>query len=642
MSLSSSTDSPGSPISRTERERPSGEATLAELERILQSATFRESESLKRFLRYTVEHTLKGEGTQLKEYRLGVDVFERPTSFDPRTDPVVRMAARRLRAKLVEYYNGEGPNDPVWIDVPKGSYAASFSSHLHRTVTSVPEAGPPTRLWFVLAACVLVLAAISVTLRWRAVRHSSSTDSQGSSIAVLPFLNLTGTQDDEYLSDGLTDELTGALSRLPGLRVIARTSAFKFKGKADDVRSIGNQLSVTSLLEGSVQRNGEKLRVTVQLIRTEDGSHLWAETYDRKTSDSFALEDYVSEAVTRALRLRLATVQPAASRRSTNPEAHDFYLRGRYWWNRRTPDAVRKSITYFNQSLEADPLYAKAYLGLADAFTVLGFNDQAAAEDVVPKARKASEQALQLDGSLSEAHADLAAALFYREWDLRRAEQEFTLAIQLNPNYATGRQWYGVLLMCEHRFDEASAQFTRAHGLDPLSPMIVLDLGQVRYYAGHYDAAIEQAQEVLAEDPHFAMAHDLLGMAYAREGRFPEALSEFQRYVELSGRDPDALMRLAATYAASGNRKRALDLAQEMENASDGNYVAAYDVSVVYAALGDRNRAFDWLGHAIDQRSSSCLLLAIDPSFEAIRADPRFVADLRRVGLAQAVSSGGS
>jgi len=201
---------------------------------------------------------------------------------------------------------------------------------------------------------------------------------------------------------------------------------------------------------------------------------------------------------------------------------------------------------------------------------------------------------------------------------------------------------YGVFLMCEHRFDEASAQFTRAHGLDPLSPMIVLDLGQVRYYAGHYDAAIEQAQEVLAEDPHFAMAHDLLGMAYAREGRFPEALSEFQRYVELSGRDPDALMRLDATYAASGNRKRALDLAQEMESASDGNYVAAYDVSVVYAALGDRNRAFDWLGHAIDQRSSSCLLLAIDPSFEALRADPRFLEDLRRVGLAQAVSSDGA
>jgi tetratricopeptide (TPR) repeat protein len=423
------------------------------------------------------------------------------------------------------------------------------------------------------------------------------------------------------------------LSRITGLRVIARTSAFKFKGTAEDVRVIGSQLNVASLLEGSLQRRGEQLRITIQLIRTSDGSHIWAETYDRDARNTFALEDEVCKAVTGVLRLRLASGQPGAGRRVQNPEAHDFYLRGRYWWNRRTPLDVRKSIVYFNQALEKDPLSAEAYLGLADAYTVLGFNDQASADEVVPKAREAAEQALQLDDSLSAAHTDLAAALMYHDWDFQRAEQEFQRAISLNPNYATAEQWYGILLMCQGRLDDAFQAFTHAQRSDPLSLMISLDLGQVHYYAGRYEAAIEQARKVLADVPDFAMAHDLLGMAYERQRRFPQAIGELQRYLDLSGHDPDAVMRLAIAYADSGDRQRAMDLSRQMKGTPKANYIPAYNLAVVYGVLGDGDLAFEWLGRAIDQHSSSCLLLGIDPAFEKLRSDPRFLASVHRIGL---------
>ncbi|HKV77203.1 MAG TPA: tetratricopeptide repeat protein [Candidatus Sulfotelmatobacter sp.] len=606
-----------------------------ELEKILASELFREAEGLKRFLRFSVEHTLQGEGDQLKEYRLGVDVFDRESSFDPRLDPVVRMAARRLRVKLHEYYEGDGATDPIHIDVPKGGYAAAFSSaplHPRRIAGEHPK---QKHSGLVLPTAVLLLAVVIIAMYWLRQRRPGTAASQESSIVVLPFLNLTVNQDDEYLSDGLADELTGSLSRIPGLRVIARTSAFKFKGKAEDVRSIGSQLSVTSLLEGSLQRSGQQVRITVQLIRTSDGAHLWAETYDRNASDPFGVEDDITEAITRVLRIRVASLgQPGVGRRPVNSEAHDLYLRGRYWWNRRTPPAVWKSVAYFNQALEKEPLYAQAYLGLAEAYTVLGFNDQAAADEVVPKARASAEQALQLDETLSEAHAALAAAVLYHDWALPRAEQEFRRALQLNPNYATAHQWYGLLLLYERRFDEALGEFTQAQRSDPLSLMIVLDIGQVHYYSGHQDAAAQLAQKALTQDPDFAMGHDLLGMAYERQKRFPEAIAEFQKYLDLSGRDPDALMRLALTYADSGERRRAQDLAKEMESAPKNSYTSAYNIAVVHAALGDKDIAFDWLRRALDQHSSSCLLLAVDPVFDGLRSDPRFQQGMRKVGLA--------
>ena len=610
-------------------------AIQSQMEKMLASESFHDAEAMRRFLRYAVEQTLRGQGGQLKEYRLGLEVFDRNSSFDPRLDPVVRMAALRLRAKLREYYEREGRHDPVCIEIPKGGYAATFSSRPAHPLRIAGKSPARRQSHFaLLVGCLLVVAAIAGVYWARTIERTRAARlTEEASIAVLPFLNLTSNPDNEYLSDGLADELTGALSQMSGLRVIARTSAFKFKGKAEDVHTIGNQLNVASLLEGSLQRNGEHLRVTVQLIRTSDGSHLWAETYDSTADNTFAVEDEITQAVTGALRVRLADAE-SRSQRLVNPEAHDLYLRGRYWWNRRTPFAVWKSVAYFNQALEKEPLYPQAYLGLADAYTVLGFNDQEAADEVAPKARAAAEQALQIDNGLGEAHAALAATLLYHDWDFRRAEQEFRRAIQLDPNYATAHQWYGLLLMCERRFDEALPEFAKAQRLDPLSLMITLDVGQVHYYSGRQEAAIQQAQKALAQDPDFAMAHDLLGMAYEKEGRYPEALREFQTYVKLSGDDPDSLMRLALTYADTRNADAALALAKRIENVPKGTYVPSYNLAVIYATLGEKERTLEWLRRAVGEHASSCLMFAIEPAFEGLRSDPRFQSLARDVNLA--------
>jgi TolB-like protein/tetratricopeptide (TPR) repeat protein len=616
-------------------------AVRLELEKILASPLFRDAEGLKRFLRYSVEQTLLGKGDQLKEYRLGLDVFDRDVSFDPRIDPVVRMAARRLRSKLKEYYAGEGKSDQVLIEVPKGGYAVVYSSHPSRpSPVQAPEhvnVEPPSspRRFGAVSLFAGLLAVALAILWWNSGSRRQATSAPAvSSIAVLPFLNLTGDPNDEYLSDGITDELTGGLANLEGLRVVARTSAFKFKGKADDVRAIGKQLGVTSVLEGSIQRSGGQLRVTTQLIRTDDGYHIWAETYDRDAHNAFDVEDEVTRSVGSALRIEMSRIDLGpAKRHLVDPEARDLYLRGRFWWNRRTPPTTWKSIGYFNQALEKDPLFAQAYLGLADAYFVLGTNDQALPADVFPKARAAARQALQIEDGLGEAHATLAAVTYFYDWKREEAEREFRRAIELNPNHASAHQWYGLLLMTSRRFAEASTEFERAQDLDPLSLMIALDLGQVDYYSGNSDAAIAQAQKVLMYDPNFSAAHDLLGMAYLKKGLPKMALPEFEKYAALSGHDPDALMRLGETYAAIGDRHRALEIIRSIENPAKGSYSSAYEIAVVYAALGDHGQAMQMLRHSLDQHSSSCLIIGVDPAFAELQSDAHFQALMDRVGL---------
>jgi TolB-like protein/Tfp pilus assembly protein PilF len=611
-----------------------------QLEKILSSDGFRDAEGLKRFLRYSVEHTLHGEGRQLKEYRLGVEVFDRESSFDPRLDPVVRMAARRLRSKLKDYYEIEGKRDPIWIAVPKGSYAAAFS---RRDSKELPiggklELSPHAKYWWLAGIALVVVLFATVTgtvIYWiRAHRSPTAAPSEQLSLAVLPLLNLTGNPDNEYLCDGVTDELTSALSKLPGVRVVARTSAFKFKNKPEDVRSIGEQLNVASVLEGSLQKSGERLRITVQLIRRADGFHVWSQTYDRDSRDAFAVEDEITQTIADTLRVHLAQAgQQVEGLRRVDAEAHEPNLRGRYWLNRRTPPDLWKAIAYFNQALEKDPAYAQAYLGLAEAYSTLGANDQASPRDVLPKARAAAEQALRWDESLGEAHAVLAWVTFLDGWNSGLAEREFRRALQLSPNYAAAHQWYGLTLMLQRRFDESVREFNLAQNLDPLSLILSIDKGVVYHYSGRQDKAIEEAQQVLAHDADFADAHLLLGMAQERQRRFETAVQEIDKYLKLSGQDPDALMKLGVAYAHSGDRASALQMIAEMRKPSAGNYTPFYYIADIYAALGDKEAAFEWLDRALDQHSNSCLLLAIDPAFEDFRSDPRFQEAARKIGL---------
>lgn len=611
---------------------------LKELGKILSSEAFRDAEALKRFLRYTVERTLHGEGDLLKEYRLGVEVFDRDSSFDPRLDPVVRMAARRLRFKLKDYYETEGLQDPICIAVPKGSYAAAFSPSAPKGLpVAVVEASQVAKYrWLAGIGLVLLFATfVATVIYWYRARQSQAgVLAQHPSLAVLPLLNLTGNPDNEYLCDGVTDELTSALSKLPGVLVVARTSTFKFKNKPEDVRSIGAQLNVASVLEGSLQKIGDRLRITVQLIRTADGYHVWSQTYDRDGRDAFAVEDEITQTIAATLRVRLGQAgQPTEAPRRIDAEAREVSLRGRYWLNRRTPPDLWKAIGYFNQALEKDPSYAQAYLGLAEAYSTLGANDQASPREVLPKARAAALQALRWDESSGESHAVFAWISFLDGWNSALAEQEFRRALQLSPNYSAAHQWYGLTLMLEQRFDESLREFDLAQDLDPLSLILSTDKGVVYYYSGQQDKAIEQARQILAHDADFADAHLLLGMAQERQKQFKSAEQEISKYLEVSGHDPDALMKLGVAYAHAGDRARALQMVTEMRKPTTGQYVPFYYIADIYAALGDKEAAFEWLDRALGQHSNSCLLLAIDPAFEDFRSDPRFQEATRKIGL---------
>jgi TolB-like protein/Tfp pilus assembly protein PilF len=631
--------SPAGPTAPQGREDIFAEPEIGkELDKILSSATFRDAEALRRFLRYSVERTLHGEGGLLREYRLGVEVFDRDSSFDPRLDPVVRMAARRLRSKLKDYYETEGIQDPICIAVPKGSYGAAFSHTVSKALpVAVVEQSQPTK-YRQLAGIVLVMlfaAVIGTLIYWfRARQLQAAALTQHPSLAVLPLLNLTGNPDNEYLCDGVTDELTSALSKLPGVRVVARTSAFKFKNKPEDVRSIGSQLNVASVLEGSLQKSGDRLRITVQLIRAADGYHVWSQTYDRESRDAFAVEDEITQTIAATLRVRLGQAGQQVERtRRIDAEARELNLRGRYWLNRRTPPDLWKAIAYFSQALEKDPAYAQAYLGLAEAYSTLGANDQASPREVLPKARAAAQQALRWDESSGESHAVFAWITFLDGWNSALAEQEFRRALELCPNYPAAHQWYGLTLMLEQRFDESLREFNLAQDLDPLSLILSTDKGVVYYYSGRQDKAIEQARQILAHDADFAGAHLLLGMAQERQRQFKIAVQEIGKYLEVSGQDPDALMKLGVAYAHAGDRTRALRMISEMQKPTASKYVPFYYIADIYAALGDKEAAFAWLDRALDQHSNSCLLLGIDPAFEDFRSDPRFQQATRKIGL---------
>ncbi len=619
-------------------------AVRNELDSLLASPSLRDSDLLKRFLRYIVENTLAGEGDQLKEYRLGVEVFGRDSSFDPKLDPVVRMAARRLRGKLQEHYDNGGRSALVRIEVPKGAYATSFvtvaeppvatsdDSHDRPRQQPIPESSSVAhRRMGALAVAFVLLLTIGAAVLY--LRHSRflQLKNQPPSLAVLPFLNLTGNPDNEYLSDGITDEITGSVAKAAGLRVVARTSAFKFKGKSEDVREIGRQLNVSSVLEGSIQTQGERLRITAQLIRTSDGYHVWSETYEREFKDTFEVENEISRALAAAMSARLSPAADNLRTHTVDPLAHELCLRGRYFGQRLSLDDFKRATSYFNQAIDRDPLYADAYTGLAAAYVSEGANALVAAAEVYPKARAAAERAIELNPNQPEAHAILANATFFYDWDLPGAERELKRAIELDPNSARAHQWYGILLYYSRRFDEAREQFQRAKELAPLA--IQVDLTMVMLYEAehNFDQGIELSRKILSEHDHF-LARVFLASLYADKKQYPEAISEAQKAVAMASDDPDANLVLANIYVQSGQREQGLAIVRQFVD-NQKALLVPFDLAVIYAILGDREQMYEWLDKMIEQRSPASLKLDIAGAFDPYRSEPRFQEILRQTGL---------
>jgi serine/threonine protein kinase/Tfp pilus assembly protein PilF len=487
------------------------------------------------------------------------------------------------------------------------------------------------RVVIAVGVFALAIAAIAYYL------HARNTEVAIESIAVLPFVNQNHDADSEYLSDGVTESIINSLTQLPNLKVIARSSVFRYKGKETDPLVAGRELGVRAVLTGRIMHRGDDLTISTELVDVRDNKQLWGEQYREKVSDLLSVQREIASKITGNLRLKLSgTEQSRVTKRYTeNPEAYQLYLKGRFYWNKRTGEALKKSIEYFNQAIERDPNYALAYAGLADAYVLLPNYSGGSPQESFPKAKAAAKRALELDETLAEAHASLADALFLYDRNFLESNREFQRAIALNPNYATGHQWYGnTYLVRIGRFDEGIAEGKRAQELDPLSLIINTDLGENYLYARQYDKAIEQLRRTIEIDQSFYAAHYCLAEAYDMKGSLQEATLEYQKARQLND-DPWVLALLGHLFAAAGKRDEALKTLDQLKDISNQRYVSPYGFALVYAGLNEKDLAFQWLERSYKADESKITRLKVDPLLDNLRSDPRFSDVMRRVGLPQ-------
>jgi len=580
----------------------SAESIRTQLRKILSSSTFARSERLARFLNFTVEQTIEGRSEHLKEFVIGVEVFDKTEKYDPRMDPIVRVEARRLRDKLKKYYETDGREDPLCIDFPTGTYAP-----LIQTRDAMPVS-------------------------------AGGAKPAENAIAVLPFTNMSSEQENEYFSDGLTEELISALTKVDSLRVVAWSSAFQLKGKTRDIRRIAEQLGVRAVLEGSVRRTLDRLRITAQLVDTSDGHYLWSETYERALTDVFAVQDEISSAIVGALRIKL-TGTPGRSlitHYTENLQAYHLYLKGRFYWNKRTEEDFYKSLGFFEQAIEIDPNYVPAYAGMADSYIMLGEHGSVPALSIMRKARTTAARALEIDPRLAEAHVSLGAVVGRYEWNWVESEHHFRRALELNPSYPTAHHWYGYDYLAPHgRLNEAIAELERAHHLDPLSLIITTCLGTLYDMAREYEHARTFYERVFELEPDFARAHLSCGRSYLHQGMCREAITAFEKARELMPNSPVPLALLAHAYNVSGATAEANRLRQALDRCARTCCVSSYLMARAQLDF-DNGRALDLLERALEERDPRMVHIGVSPIFDCLRQDERFAALVGRMGLTAA------
>jgi TolB-like protein/DNA-binding winged helix-turn-helix (wHTH) protein/Flp pilus assembly protein TadD len=488
--------------------------------------------------------------------------------------------------------------------------------------------------WAVPLVAVVVVVAAFVLWKVRATSHPASVIR---SLAVLPLESLSSEASQDYFADGMTDELISDLGQISALRVISRTSAMTYKHARKPLPQIARELSVDAVVEGTVQRSGDRVRISAQLIEASSDKHLWSQSYEGELKDTLALQSQVAQAIADQIRINLNSQEQAALKnvRVVDPQAYESYLKGRYFWNKRTADGLRAALAYFNQAIDEDPRYAQAYSGLSDTYALLGDWQYAVMtpKEAMPKAKAAAMKAIELDSSLGEAHNSLAFCLDGFDWDLKGGEREFLRALELNPGYATAHHWYAWHLSLMGRYPEAIAEMKKAQNLDPLSLIIQADLAELLVIAHEYDESIQQSQKAIEMDPNFAMAHNQLGQGYLEKHMNEPAVAQLRAAVQLSADSPTCVANLARAYAASGNKSEATDLLGELKKRSNANYSHGSEIATVYAALGDKDQAMIWLPKAYEERFNPGVLLR--PGFDPLRTDPRFQDIVRRVGLPQ-------
>jgi TolB-like protein/DNA-binding winged helix-turn-helix (wHTH) protein/Flp pilus assembly protein TadD len=489
----------------------------------------------------------------------------------------------------------------------------------------------PTGRVILALAVLLGLAILSVLL----VRSRGHRPTAIRSLAVLPIENLSGDASQNYFSDGMTDELITDLAQISALRVISRTSVMAYKGARKPLPQIAHELNVDAVVEGTVLRAGDQVRITAQLIDASTDKHIWSQSYEGELRDTLALQDRVARAIAEQIQINLTPREKAAlkSVRAVDPEAYESYLKGRYFWNKRTADGLRVALAYFKQAIEEDPNYAQAYSGLTDTYSLLGDWQYAVMtpKQAYPKAKAAAVKALELDSSLGEAHNSLAFVLDGYDWDLDAGGKEFRRAMELSPGYATAHHWYAWHLALLGQYDEAIAEMKKAESLDPLSLIINADLAELLVLAHSYDEAIRQSRKTIEMDPNFAMAHNQLAQAYLQKHMYKEAVVELQKAVQLSGESPTCVANLARAYALSSRRNEALTLLSDLKTSSTPGFSHASEIAAIYASLGDKDEAMKWLEKGYAERFNPGVL--IRPGFDSLRSDPRFQDLVHRVGL---------
>ena len=568
--------------------RSSEKAIRQQLDRILSSATFQQVDRLKRFITFIVTEAAAGRGDELKEYVVGVQVFDKEPSFDPRTDPIVRVQARRLRARLARYYQDEGQQDELIIELPKGGYAPVFRP---RDARPAGAASPADAL---------------------ASRNS---------VAVLPFADHSEAADLEYFCAGLTQELIYRLTRLKGLRVI----------------TVDPEPHAAALVvRGSVRRSNDSVRVTAHLVDASTGSCVWSESVNASLRNSLEAQDTIAAAIIEGLqpeRLRHGGLD-WGTRPIENLAAHNLHLQGRYHLNQRTEEGLVKAVEFFEKAITEDPQYAAAHSGLSDAYGLLAHYGVLGPADFWARAASSAATAVVLDGHSAEARTSLAHVKATQDWDWRSAEREFQRAIALDPKYATAHHWYGIsCLVPMGRLDEALDQLLLAQSLDPVSSIIARDVGVAHYYRRDFGAALEQCDHTIELNPHFAPAYLTLSLVQEQQGDLEEALAALERAVSLSPLSPRMHGALGRTLALANKRDAATRTLRKLESLARERYVSPFEFASIYLALGQLDTAFTWLTKAREERVFELIAMRVDPRFDPLRQDPRFDAIVEQIGF---------
>lgn len=566
----------------------------AQLRRILASAEFASSPRMKDFLQLAVNETLAGKSGRLKEYVIGVEVFRRPASFDPTTDPIVRVEARRLRSKLERYYANEGRTDQLLIELPKGGYSVAF-----RTRTASERAG-------------------------------AGTAQPTNTVAVLPFQAVGGTAEARQFSEGLTWELTHRLTRIDGLSVIAPESVARV-GDLPEAAAAGVKLNAAHVLKGSVRQSADRIRIVSQLIATRSGVYVWSETYDRMLEDLLAIQDDIAAAIVARLSLELAS---SGVRPGYNPEAYQLYIRGRARWNSRTEEGIRASIDLYREALDREPRFALAFAGIADAYTLLADYALEPIDVAMPAAKDAAGRALGIDPTLGEAHCTLAfqASLYERNWDV--GELHYRMALDLNPGYATAHHWYAIdLLALLGRFAEAREELAVARHLDPLSEILVEGEAHLLLLERRYPEALELLRSLVRTAPSFFKGHTATGRVLLQMGRYDEALDALETGRRMQPSVPAVMGAIGQALALKGEPEAARRILAELRRQNETRYVPSTCFALIHAGLGEKEEALDALERGCQARELPLAALGVHPGYDTLRGHPRFQNLLQRMNL---------